>query len=814
MVKEIENGATDINAGDSGQQTRLPNQDKTGSLSRWLTVVGWIGMIVFAFHASTHMVAAGDTWVAMACGRHFVNHGVNTVEPFSANSHHAGPTPEEVKTWPNWAQSLTKAVGLKTVQKWHPTGWVNQNWLTHVLFYKLATGLGSEEEPFYDALVYWKFVLYFTTVFCVYAIARVQKVTPLLAAAFASFAMFIGRSFLDVRPAGFSNLMVPALVLVFTLAHYRNVLWIWIIVPLAALWCNLHGGYIYVFIMLVPFWGVNLLCLPFKNKVDCLGVKGLIHTAAAGVVALIAVILVNPFHLTNLTHTFVISLSKHAERWRAIYEWHPAFEWSNPVGTAKPFLVLFILVWMMIIVWPIVRVWSCVTIRERYEDKKTRGRNKRQKARFMKQASGEDPDGFALPRLNLALLCVSLLTIYMAYRSRRFIPIAAVVSCPFVALMIQEIFQTARATFHFLAHQKFECPAISSLVQKAVLAVAAGIVLGFGAWTGAEYHRIYLAPWPADAQYHSQFMRMTASFVKPFEACQFIRENKLHGKMMNYWTEGGAIAFGQTPDPNTGATPLQLFMDGRAQAAYDRKTFDAWNNIWNAGQAGTRILRKQAKNQKVTAKDYKDAGVWITGQLRKRGVWAALAPQGQFDKSFSRSLDYLPSEWALVYQDGKQKLFVDRTTPQGKVLHNGIKSGRTLYPNEFIRYLNLAHFTTIYDQGPGAKKEALSYAIKACQLNPCQVAMQELWMMCQYAPSLIDSIMAFCQGHVQDFEENKAKYAGMHGLQERLGAARIACSILMKYGPGKLDTKTLEGYRGQYKLYLAELTLKHNVMRW
>ena len=53
----------------------------------WPMVIGWAAMLVFAFHASTHMVAAGDTWVAMACGRHFVNHGVDTIEPFSANSH-------------------------------------------------------------------------------------------------------------------------------------------------------------------------------------------------------------------------------------------------------------------------------------------------------------------------------------------------------------------------------------------------------------------------------------------------------------------------------------------------------------------------------------------------------------------------------------------------------------------------------------------------------------------------------------------------------------------------------------------------------
>ena len=771
-------------------------------------------MIVFAFHASTHMVAAGDTWVAMACGRHFVNHGVDTVEPFSANSHKPGPTPEEVTTWPEWAQSLTKAVGLKTVQKWHPTGWVNQNWLTHVLFYKLATGLGSEEEPFYDALVYWKFALYFTTVFCVYAIARVQRVTPLLAAAFAAFAMFIGRSFLDIRPAGFSNLMVPALVLIFTMAHYRGVLWIWMIVPLAALWCNLHGGYIYVFIMLVPFWGLNLLSLPFKDRVACLGVRGLIHTAAAGVTALIAVILVNPFHLTNLTHTFVISLSEHAERWRAIYEWHPAFEWDNPVGTAKPFLVLFILVWMVIIVWPVVRFWSHDTLHESIQEKKPRGRHKRQKARLAKQASGDNPDGFVLPKLNLALLSVALLTIYMAYRSRRFIPIAAVVSCPFVALLIQQIFESVRATRYFLEHQTLKCPALSSKLQWGVLALAASIVLCFGTWTGAKYHRIYLAPWPADAQYHSQFMRMTASFVKPFEACQFIRANKLHGKMMNYWTEGGAIAFGQTPDPNTGVTPLQLFMDGRAQAAYDRDTFDLWNAIWNAGKEGNVILAKQAKGQAVTRAEYRAAGAWITKALRRRNVWAALTPQGQFDKAFSRSLDYLPTEWAMVYQDGKQKLFVDTTTEQGKVLLNGIKSGTTVYPNEFIRNLNLAHFTMIYETGAGSKAKALSYAIKACQLNPCQVAMQELWIMSQYTPSLIPKIMEFCESHVADFEQNKATYARMHGFQERLGAARIACSILLKYGEGKLDARVLELYGNQSKLYHAELTLKHNIMRW
>ena len=88
------------------------------ALSGWPMILGWLAMIVFAFHASTHMVGAGDTWVAMACGRHFVSHGVDTVEPFSANSHKGGPTEQEIRTWPGWAQWITDKVGLETVKRW------------------------------------------------------------------------------------------------------------------------------------------------------------------------------------------------------------------------------------------------------------------------------------------------------------------------------------------------------------------------------------------------------------------------------------------------------------------------------------------------------------------------------------------------------------------------------------------------------------------------------------------------------------------------------------------------------------------------
>ncbi len=216
---------------------------------------------VFTFHACTHMVAAGDTWVAMACGRHFVNHGVDTVEPFSANSHEAGPTLDDIENWPGWARTLAKPFDLETIQRWHPTGWINQNWLTHTMFYWLSTTIGSEDEPNYNALVYWKYGLYALNALAVFFLARVIGASIPSASAAAAFAMLVGRTFLDIRPAGFANLLVPVFLLALALSVYRNIKYIWLIIPVTVLWANCHGGYIYIFIMLVPFTALHLLSI-------------------------------------------------------------------------------------------------------------------------------------------------------------------------------------------------------------------------------------------------------------------------------------------------------------------------------------------------------------------------------------------------------------------------------------------------------------------------------------------------------------------------------------------------------------------------
>ncbi len=760
-----------------------------------LMAVSWLGMFVFAFHSCTRMVAAGDTWVAMACGRHFVQHGVDTVEPFSANSHHAGPTEAEIETWPGWAQSIANTVGIKAVRYWHPTGWVNQNWLTHVILYWLTTTLGSEEEPYYDALVYWKFALYFLTVLCVYATARVIGVHPVLAAAAACFAMFVGRSFLDIRPAGFSNLMVAVFVLLLSLATYRHILYIWLIVPLTVLWCNLHGGYIYVFIMLAPFVGLNLLAIPFKNSLVSIGSKGISHTIMAGCTALIATIVFNPFHLTNLTHTFVISVSKHAERWRQVHEWHRAFDWSNPVGTAKPFLVLVILAVLGLAAWIVVQK---LTVNSVYA-----------KAPKLRKKRG-NRDLYQWPKFDLALMTVAALTIYMAIRSRRFIPIAAFAACPFVALLIDQTIRSLWVADHFHTAGVLTLRPMTETTQNVIFIVCAAIVTFFGTWLGVRYKRVYLDPWPPDPQYSSVFMRMTASFAKPFDVGQFMQANQLSGKMMNYWTEGGAIAFGQCPDPQTGKTPLQLFMDGRAQAAYDRKAFDQWHNLWGGGQIEA---RRQYEGKTADKDHYIKLGDWLGNELRKRDVWVALVPQGQFHRPFCRGLEHNP-RWPIVFLNNKQKLFVDYESEQGKALFMGIAEGTTVYPNEFTRLLNLGRFHLVHNQGEGAKKKGLDLLIQAFDLNPTPAPILEIMTVAYPHQALHGDMATFCRKTVDDFESNRQAYLDQDGYRGRLESARIACAFLTSMARRQGDTKGAKLYAELADSYSQERDLQGDQTRW
>ena len=811
-------------------------------LSGWPMIIGWLAMLIFTIHACTQMMHAGDTWIGMACGRHFVNHGVDTVEPFSANSLEAGPTEAEITAWPSWARWITDQVGIETVERWHPTGWINQNWLTHVIFYSLVPQSSYADDLNFssNALVYWKFAIYMMTVVCVYFTGRLLRANPALCTVFSCFAMFAGRSFLSIRPADFSNMLVAVFLLILMLATYRNVLFIWLVVPITVFWCNVHGGYIYTFIMLAAFIGLNLptgihkknafvaatvgyvlvlICCAMIIKISVgliflmvfayavlasilrlirgrfvsLDARGICHTVAAAITAFIATIIFNPFHLTNLTHIYAISVSEHADRWRNINEWRGVFDKSVICGTMTPFFTMSLIGLAALVLWGVTQ-----TVGPRWVD------------RQRKRKTGA-PGDYEWPQINLAIIVIAALTILMAIRSRRFIPIAAIAACPVIAMLIDQAIRALSAMRNFQRRNRLVVSAMPHHLLLGLI-IAGGIaVIFFGAWCGFRFKEAYLDPWPNEPnpKLGSVFMRMTNSDTKPFYAMKFIKDNKLEGHIFNYWGDGGFIAWGQEPDPSTGRTPLQLFIDGRAQAAYDRKAFDAWKYIKHGGGVADQILaRIRATGGGLTKEDYKTIGDWMNAQFKAKenDVWIILMPSIVFDSSSNkgflyhamRALENHP-EWRLAFLNNQQKLLVDITTPQGKRLCDGIFTGDTVYPDEFHRNLICAHTWYLYASGAAEEREGFEFAKTAFELNPSTAPLYEVISYSVF-PQLKAEVDEFCRAYLDEFEASRGAWSRQAGYRFKIQTARVACTYLKD--PAKQEQ------------YLGELRRIDESMRW
>ena len=862
------------------------NLTKRDPFAKWSMIILWAGMLIFAGHACTHMVAAGDTWVAMACGRHYVNHKVDTVEPFSANSHKPGPTNEtmrkyaiqlydslseqkgmkasvtkwwaqRVENYPNWPE------GFKSFVKWfHPTGWVNQNWGTHAMFYWLAHTFGGpgEYDNYYDALIYWKFIINIIAVVCIYYTARLLGASKLPSAAAASWAMFVGRTFIDVRPAVFSNILVAVFILALALGTYRNIHYIWLIVPIVVFWANVHGGYIYLFMMLVPFIGIHfILNLPktpliilynvtawpfliyvstqvskidvsrhpnvsiggiygmvfilfimlviidlififFYDKIIRFNPKKIIITIAASIAAFIAMVLFNPYHLTNLTHTFIVSISKHAESWRNVHEWHPAFDWMNtvttrpnPVGEQESFGVMFVITMAVVLCW-------IVTLLIKPKTAATK------RLRRIKQPQPQpQADIFQWPNIDLTLMAIAAMTFYMALKSRRFIPVAAMTALPFVALFLEQSIKMIAARINFDKNQQLILPPAPKSLRPILLSCSTVIVLVFGVFWGLKYKQIYLDPWPNDDIRDSVFMRMTASNVKPFDVCQFIRENKLSGKVFNHWTEGGATAFGQNPDPQTGETPLELFMDGRSQAAYDHSIFRLYLDIKGGGNA-FRNAALQGRAKKLNQKDLTAIGKEIDQQMKKHNVWVIAMPYTEYNTPFVRSLRTQPN-WRTAYIDNYQQLFVNNNTPKGKALMDNL--GNLKFPNEFSKSLTFAHNLS-RSGNPEHLKQAYVFAKKTFQIDPSQASAIELITAARQAKLNKQLNQDFLQ-YLNDFSQSKSEYAEKGGYLKKLEAAFYAANELMKKSR---NTPQGQKFQQMFKQYQNEFVSLKTKGRW
>ncbi len=752
-------------------------------------IVVWGGIIIFILYSCLGMAGGEDLWMAMSAGRHIGNHGVDTVDPFSVNSNASGPSADDVINWPGWARRLAEGIGIEATRYWHPTGWINQNWLSGIFFYKMAVAWGSAENLSFDVLVIFKFAIYIMVTLCVYAMGRTMGVRHSLSVISACFALWTGSTFFSIRPAEFTNLFVPVFILILLQAIYNRTYAIWLIVPLAVLWGNLHGGFIYLFIMLVPFALFNIPLQRIKKYSLTLNNKGILHTLGAGLAALLSVILFNPYKLTNLTHPFVIGLGKEAEYWRRIVEWRPAFDWKSHVGTAIPYLVLFIFFWVVLAVWLTGHGLANRTAHKGF------AKNTQKKSEKTAR-KGKANNRFLWPKIPLSMLVISTLTMYMAVQSRRFIPIAAFITCPLMALLIQDVLKLR--------------PSCVPILRRWALWIGTGITVYTAVLTGVKIHRAYIEPPPFMQEEQSLAIRMTNANREPFLVGEFLRMNSVKGTVLTGWREGSTLALSQNPDPETGKIPVQLFIDVRAQAAYKRKTGEHWQYIWNGGRVGQAIMKQQTRPD---AEDYKELGEWVNQILEEQNVGFVLIALQDYGKNMFIAMETIPS-WRIVYKGDRYSLYADLKTEEGRLLHFGIASGQTLYPSDYLRHLNQGFHALRYNRSLESGRKGLGLSIKAFQDFPTPEPMISITRIVTHHPQLIPEVNQYCESVLQDFQLNVDDYLKLPGRGSRLNAMALTSRYLGKVAEAQNNSHEAAMYKAkgdEYKSMADELSSR---MMW
>ena len=546
------------------------------------------------------------------------------------------------------------------------------------------------------------------------------------------------------------------------------------------------GRYIYPFCLL-PAYVITHVIASLLSKNIKIKPLNIFFVIAATVVSLLAMILlINPFK-------FELPLGNALDQFFHLKRiWKPPYERNLELRYESLFAVLYIVNVASIVLW-----FAFFYLKKIF----------RSLPEQIDEQSQAEP--YQLPKIDLAIIVIAALSIYMAYRSRRFITIAAIAACPLVATFIDHITRTISAARNFHRKNRLVVGPMSRNIRMFFIFSGIIAVLAFGICWGRRFKHVYLDPWPTDTQLTSVFIRMTASDAKPFHACKFIRDNNIKGKMFNYWTEGGFIAWGQNPDPNTGRTPLQLFMDGRAQAAYEPKAYEIWAEIMSGGPL---VQSARTRKRKLTAEDYTKIGAWVAKKLRKHDVWVVLMPSGQANTPFVKGLEYNP-DWPVVFLNEKQELFVDTKTPQGKKLFEGLFSGETIYPDDFSKSLAIAHNMLIFGKGADAKKQGLDFAIRACRQNPSQVTILKV-ISARRFPELLPAINDFCKDYIDDYLESKVLYTKKDGFHRRTLAALRTAEHLGEIAKKQKNTQQAEFYAAKKQEFADELSEMLKTKRW
>ena len=218
--------------------------------------------------------------------------------------------------------------GIPRIDAWTYTvagrPWHDQQWLAQVVF-ALAERTGG-----WTGLVVLRAALVGAT-FGLVALAAVRRGTGTRTASLLALAAFaVSAVALGLRPQLFGILLF-AVVLVLVGERDRHPGWLWLIVPLTALWANLHGSFVL---------GPALLALAWLE--DAVGRRG--HAALVIAIAAAGATLLNPWGVD--VWRYAIGLTADANVRERVTEWQPTLPSDVPgilfyaSGVAVALLVL------------------------------------------------------------------------------------------------------------------------------------------------------------------------------------------------------------------------------------------------------------------------------------------------------------------------------------------------------------------------------------------------------------------------------------------------------------------------------------------
>lgn len=684
-----------------------------------LVVPALVLLVAALLHAVVHSNSLADTWISLAGGRHVAAQGPGDADPFSYASRPAAA-----------AQLPADADAGTRLRAWlHPTGWINQNWLSHLVLH-LVVRLGGE-----NALLAWKAVVYAAVAALLVVAGRRHGAGAAASVLAAAAALEVARPLLEIRAQDHTNLVVAGLMVLMQVAATGDQRWWWGVPPLLAVWCNLHGGFVFGFIALAAYLGTGWLGRGRPSLGGGLATPVLKAGVTAAALAVVTSVAASPYRLANLTHLLEVTLGADASEWRGVGEWAPV--WRIAAGDALPFVAL-------------ATAWGVALVVVTFAG--GRGRHRPGHA----VAAGPD-GGLAAGPLDLPAAAVAAVAVALALLSHRFVPIAAIIVAPQAAALLHRLAALRAPRRGAGTHRRGAmAPALAwTLAAAGALAVALPLV------------RLLAAPWPADDVRTSPLARLAHLHLRPAGACAFLTANRVEGRIWNFWEEGGYLAFCQEPTA-AGGIPVLVTIDGRAQGAYPVSAFRRYLELRDGGPLGRSAL---AAGRLLTAAERREVLDWTRGQLAGLGVGLADIHEAQRHLTVSLVLQDLP-QWQPVYADNEHTLLADTTSAAGEALTRRAAQGTIVFPDEFSRCLTGA-LRLRNSRSEADLLRLVALARQAHRLRPSARAVELAAAALPLAASR-DQALAFLDEVVADFFAQRDRYRERDGYAGRVAAAQAA----------------------------------------